>query len=178
MAKFASREEQRFSPISQKLIEAVSGPARQKPIALDVQEEAAKVVQLRTKVDEETSRESFEETNHDKSTPATGEQDTDERLTVTMRYHVSPEEKEDTEEFIRRLSSAAKIRLTHSNIMRACRDILFQVEERLVTELSKAKLRRPINEKRAIAFFESRLTEIIRTAIRQSPLPHGRGGRE
>jgi hypothetical protein len=110
--------------------------------------------------------------------PEAEEQPAEERLIVTMRYHVTPEEKEDTEEFVRRLSSAAKMRLTHSNIMRACRDILFQVEERLVAELNRAKLRRPINEKRAIAFFESRLTEIIRTAIRQSPLPHGRSGRE
>jgi hypothetical protein len=95
-----------------------------------------------------------------------------------MRYHVSSEEKDDTEELIRRLSSVAKMRLTHSNIMRACRDILFQVEDRLVAELSKAKLKRPINDKRAIAFFESRLTEIIRTAIRQSPLPHNKIGRD
>jgi hypothetical protein len=102
----------------------------------------------------------------------------EQRLTVTMRYHVTPEEKEDIEELIRRLSSVAKMRLTHSNIMRACRDLLFQVEDRLLTELGKAKLKRPINDKRAIAFFESRLTEIIRTAIRQSPLPHLRSGRE
>ena len=95
-----------------------------------------------------------------------------------MRYHVSPAEKEETEEFIRRLSAAAKVNLTHSNIMRACRDILFQVEERLITELTRAKLRRPINDKRAIAFFEARLTELIRTAIRQSPLPHSKSGRE
>jgi len=95
-----------------------------------------------------------------------------------MRYHVSGEEKDDTEELIRRLSSAAKMRLTHSNIMRACRDILFQVEDRLVAELSRAKLKRPINDKRAIAFFESRLTEIIRTAIRQSPLLHSKNNRD
>jgi hypothetical protein len=177
MAKFASREEQRFSPISQKLIDAVSGPAPLKPIAADVQEEATKVVQLRTKVDE-ASQTPFERSDSSKPTSEMVEQAAEERLTVTMRYHVSPDEKDDTEEFIRRLSSAAKMRLTHSNVMRACRDILFQVEERLIAEVSKAKLRRPINDKRAIAFFESRLTEIIRTAIRQSPLPHSRSGRE
>jgi len=177
MAKFASREEQRFSPISQKLIEAVSGPTRPKPIAADLQEETTKVVQLRAKVDE-VPQASFEQLQSREPAPEAEEQLTEERLTVAMRYHVSPEEKEDTEEFIRRLSNAAKMRLTHSNIMRACRNILFQVEERLVVELNRAKLRRPINEKRAIAFFESRLTEIIRTAIRQSPLPHSRSSRE
>ncbi|MGE0683994.1 MAG: hypothetical protein AB7P69_24200 [Candidatus Binatia bacterium] len=177
MAKFASQEEHRFSPISQKLIEAVSGPIRAKPITADLQEETTKVIQIRAKSDE-VPKASFEQSQSSVPVPETEAQLSEERLTVTMRYHVSPEEKEDTEEFIRRLSSAAKMRLTHSNIMRACRDILFQVEERLVAELSRAKLKRPINEKRAIAFFESRLTEIIRTAIRQSPLPHSRTSRE
>ena len=35
MAKFASGEEQRFSPISQKLIDTVSGPARSKPVVTE-----------------------------------------------------------------------------------------------------------------------------------------------
>jgi hypothetical protein len=177
MAKFASQEEQRFSPISQKLIEAVSGPAHPKPVEAEVQEETGKVVQIRAKVDE-APQAVVERSESNESAPETAdERPAEERLTVTMRYHVSPEEKDDTEEFIRRLSSAAKMRLTHSNIMRACRDILFQVEDRLITDLNRAKLKRPINEKRAIAFFESRLTEIIRAAIRQSPFPHSRSGR-
>ena len=181
MAKFASGEEQRFSPISQKLIDAVSGPAQSKPVVTEGQEETPKVVQIRAKADE-VSRESFELSGgpalYDEPTRETEGRISEEKLTVTMRYHVSSEEKDDTEELIRRLSSVAKMHLTHSNIMRACRDILFQVEDRLVAELSKAKLRRPINDKRAIAFFESRLTEIIRTAIRQSPLPHNKNSRD
>ena len=171
MAKFASREEKLFSPISQKLIDAVSGPAQPKRDSAERQEETAKVVQMRARAEE-----SHQPLTVQAETPEP-EPEAEERLTGTMRYHVSPEEKGETEEFIRRLSSAAKMRLTHSNIMRACRDILFQVEERLVTELSRAKLKRPINEKRALAFFESRLTEIIHTAIRHSPL-HNRSGRE
>lgn len=177
MAKFASKEEQRFSPISQKLIEAVSGPVREKPMVADLQEETTKIVQIRAKT-EEVPKTEVKQSRSVEPVAETEGQLAEERLTVTMRYHVSAEEKEDTEEFIRRLSSAAKMRLTHSNIMRACRDILFQVEDRLVAELNRAKLKRPINEKRAIAFFESRLTEIIRTAIRQSPLPHSRSNRE
>ena len=181
MAKFASGEEQRFSPISQKLIDAVSGPAQPKPVATEGQEETTKVVQIRAKADEvsQASLELLREpAQHDELARETEEQIAEEKLTVTMRYHVSSEEKDDTEELIRRLSSVAKMRLTHSNIMRACRDVLFQVEDRLVAELSKAKLRRPINDKRAIAFFESRLTEIIRTAIRQSPLTHNRSSKD
>ena len=181
MAKFASGEEQRFSPISQKLIDAVSGPARSKLDVTEGQEETTKVVQIRAKADE-VSPVPFElssaSTLRDEAARETEGQISEDKLTVTMRYHVSSEEKDDTEELIRRLSSVAKMRLTHSNIMRSCRDILFQVEDRLVAELNKAKLKRPINDKRAIAFFESRLTEIIRTAIRQSPLLHGKNNRD
>ena len=106
MAKFASREEQRFSPISQKLIEAVSGPVREKPIAADLQEETTKVVQIRAKA-EEVPKQAFEQSQNVEPMAETEGQLAEERLTVTMRYHVSAEEKEDTEEFIRRLSSAA-----------------------------------------------------------------------
>ncbi|SRR5436309_15440875 len=172
MAKFATGEEKRFSPISQKLLDAVSGPTQLKRDAPELPRDEGKVVQMRLPV-EEISRSSLDE-KVETSGPGLEE----ERLTRTMRYHVSPAEKEETEEFIRRLSAAAKVNLTHSNIMRACRDILFQVEERLIAELTRAKLRRPINDKRAIAFFEARLTELIRTAIRQSPLPHSKSGRE
>jgi hypothetical protein len=177
MAKFASGEEKRFSPISQKLIDAVSGPGSPQQQPPDRDEEASKVVRMRAVAQEGP------QINRTLATPsASGSEASEgaveeERLTRTMRYHVSPTEKEDTDDFIRRLSAAAKVNLTHSNIMRACRDILFQVEERLISELTKGKIRRPINDKRAIAFFESRLTDIIRTAIRQSPLPH-RDGRD
>ena len=99
------------------------------------------------------------------------------RLSLVMRYHVSDEEKQETERFVHRVSQAADVSITHSNLTRACRDLLFQVEDRLTLELSRAKLKRPINDKQAIAFFESRLTEVIHAAIRQSPLPYTRGGK-
>ena|SRR5713226_8787263 len=172
MAKFASTEEKRFSPISQKLIDAVSGPVPGHNAAVDTLREDAKVVPMRS-----TAVERPQAVTRPEDT-VESEREGEERLTRTMRYHVSPTEKVETEEFIQRLSAAAKVSLTHSNIMRACRDILFQVEDRLITELTKAHLRRPINDKRAIAFFESRLTEILHTAIRQSPLVHNRSGRE
>jgi len=172
MAKFATVEEKRFSPISQKLLDAVSGPAQLRHEEPEPLKPEPKVVLLRTGAEEPLQPRT--------DSPEALEPDIDEseRLTKAMRYHVSPSEKDETEDFIRRLSVAAKVSLTHSNVMRACRDILFQVEDRLISELSKAKLRRPINEKRAIAFFEARLTEIIRNAVRQSPLSHNRNGRE
>jgi hypothetical protein len=173
MAKFATGEEKRFSPISQKLLDAVSGPAQMRHEEPEPLKPEPKIVQLRTGVEKPLQP----ETDYNPETPEP-DIDESERLTKAMRYHVSPSERDETEDFIRRLSVAAKVSLTHSNVMRACRDMLFQVEDRLISELSKAKLRRPINEKRAIAFFEARLTEIIRNAVRQSPLSHNRNGRE
>ena len=172
MAKFATGEEKRFSPISQKLLDAVSGPVQVRHEEPGPLKPEPNIVQLQTGVEEPLQPQT------DSSEAPEPDVDESERLTKAMRYHVSPSEREETEDFIRRLSVAAKVGLTHSNVMRACRDMLFQVEDRLISEFSKAKLRRPINEKRAIAFFEARLTEIIRNAVRQSPLSHNRNGRE
>ena len=111
------------------------------------------------------------------ATPATAyaEYENAERLTRQMRYQATPTEELETKELLRRLSLAAGTSLTHSNLMRSCRDLLLQVEDKLVDELRRAKLRRPINDKHAIARFESRLTEAIRAAVRQNPLPYNRG---
>jgi hypothetical protein len=172
MAKFATGEEKRFSPISQKLLDAVSGPSQLRHEEPEPLKPDPKVVQIRTGVEDVLQPQSSN------STVSEPDSDEGEKLTRAMRYHVSPSEKDETEDFIHRLSVAAKVSLTHSNVMRACRDILFQVEDRLISELSKARLRRPINDKRALAFFEARLTEIIRNAVRQSPISHNRSGRE
>jgi len=158
MAKFASGDEKPFSPISQKLIDAASGPGRPQPEPDDRREEASKVVRMRAATSEGRQVNRIEPAPSESGSETPEVAAEQERLTKTMRYHVSPTEKEDTEEFIRRLSAAAKVNLTHSNSMRACRDILFQVEERVISELNRAKLRRPINDKSAIAFFEAQLT--------------------
>ena len=165
MAKFAPQDEKPFNPITDKLLQAVSGAApaatadagEELPPVRRPREAPSKVVPLQT--------------------PATeyAEYENAERLTRQMRYQATPTEELETKEFLRRLSLAAGTSLTHSNLMRACRDLLLQVEEKLVDELRRAKLRRPINDKHAIARFEARLTEAIRAAVRQNPLPYNRG---
>lgn len=165
MAKFAPQDEKPFNPITDKLLQAVSGAA---PVTTaDTGEELvpirrpreapSKVVPLQTSATEYAEYENAE------------------RLTRQMRYQATPTEEIETKEFLRRLSLAAGTSLTHSNLMRSCRDLLLQVEEKLVDELRRAKLRRPINDKHAIARFEARLTEAIRAAVRQNPLPYNRG---
>ena len=165
MAKFAPQDEKPFNPITDKLLQAVSGAAPATTADADEElqtvrrprEASSKVVPLPTPATEYTEYENAE------------------RLTRQMRYQATPTEELETKEFLRRLSLAAGTSLTHSNLMRSCRDLLLQVEDKLVDELRRAKLRRPINDKHAIARFESRLTEAIRVAVRQNPLPYNRG---
>jgi hypothetical protein len=88
-----------------------------------------------------------------------------------MRYGATPTEEKETKEFVSRISAATGLSLTHSNLMRSCRDLLFQVEDKLIDEIRNANLKRPINDKHAIARFEAHITEIIRTAIRREPIP-------
>jgi hypothetical protein len=170
MAKLAEKGERTFSPIADKLIEAVSSPQVLPPGPTEEAPPERKVVPMRREEEGTTHQKPPQEALL--VDPSFGK-----RLSLVMRYHVSDEEKQETEKFVHRVSQAAEVAITHSNLMRACRDLLFQVEDRFTLELSRAKLKRPINDKQAIAFFESRLTEIIHTAIRQSPLPYARGGR-
>jgi hypothetical protein len=171
MAKLAEKEERTFSPIADKLIEAVGAPVVPPPEPTEEPPPESKVVSMRR-----TEQDTAPQALPPQEVPVV-EAPSEKRLSLVMRYHVSDEEKQETERFVHRVSQAAEVAITHSNLMRACRDLLFQVEDRLTLELSRAKLRRPINDKQAIAFFESRLTEIIHTAIRQSPLPYARGGK-
>jgi len=165
MAKFAPQDEKPFNPITDKLLQAVSGAAP--ATAADADEELQPVRRLREAPSEMVPL----------PTSATeyAEYENAERLTRQMRYQATPTEELETKELLRRLSLAAGTSLTHSNLMRSCRDLLLQVEDKLVDELRRAKLRRPINDKHAIARFESRLTEAIRAAVRQNPLPYNRG---
>jgi hypothetical protein len=165
MAKFAPKDEKQFNPITDKLLQAVSGAAP--ATTADAGEELLPVRRLREAPSKVVPLQ----------TPATEytEYENAERLTRQMRYQATPTEELETKEFLRRLSLAVGTSLTHSNLMRACRDLLLQVEDKLVDELRRANLRRPINDKHAIARFEARLTEAIRVAVRQNPLPYNRG---
>jgi len=165
MAKFAPTDEKPFNPITDKLIQSVSG-ATQRTTG-DEGEELQTARRPRELQPQVVPIQVFTEEHP--------EQESAERLTRQMRYQATPTEERETKEFLRRVSLAAGTSLTHSNLLRACRDLLIQVEEKLGEELRRAKLRRPINDKHAIARFEARLTEVIRTAVRQNPLPHIRG---
>lgn len=161
MAKLAKMEEKSFSPIAKKLIDSVSSPVPELDSSSS-KEEAGSESNLQL-ADRHTESESSEVLQQ--------QAELGERLTRQMRYGATPTEEKDTKEFIKRISAATGLSLTHSNLMRSCRDLLFQVEDNLINEIKIANLKRPINDKHAIARFESHITEIVRTAIRKAPIP-------
>ena len=57
------------------------------------------------------------------------------------------------------------------------RDLYAEVSTRIVAELEKTQLKRPMNERRALTIFEARLAEILHTAMRQTPLSYARRAR-
>ena len=176
MAKFARPEEKSFSPLNLKLIEEATEPTlpplepSKPPAPRQTKDTRTNVVALMTGVENHQPR-ALE------STEALEIETVEDQLTESMRYRVSRVERREIEKFVQRLSDAANVNLTHSNIMRACRDILFQAEERIVAELEKTQLKRPMNERRALTIFEARLAEILHTAMRQTPLSYARRAR-
>jgi hypothetical protein len=175
MAKFARPEDKSFSPLNLKLIEEATEPTplpepSKPPAPGQTKDTRTKVVALMTGVENHQPR-ALE------SAEALEIETAEDQLTESMRYRVSRVERREIEKFIQRLSDAANVNLTHSNIMRACRDILFQAEDRIVAELEKTQLKRPMNERRALTIFEARLAEILHTAMRQTPLSYERRAR-
>lgn len=166
MAKFARSDEKPFNPLSRKLIDDATGVTGQPVQHAQEQAQRTNVVPLISSIENHT-----QQGREDQSLEIETAED---QLTESMRYRVSRIERKEIEKFIQRLSDAANVNLTHSNLMRACRDILFQAEDRLVAELKKTKLKRPMNDRRALTIFEARVAEILHTAIRQTPLSYGR----
>ncbi|CAN5818141.1 hypothetical protein BH23PLA1_BH23PLA1_44960 [soil metagenome] len=69
-----------------------------------------------------------------------------------------------------RLAQESGIKLTMSHLIRPYFDLLLYCEEQFAEELRGAGLARPINDKTALAYFESRLAEVIHNALRKAPL--------
>jgi hypothetical protein len=165
MAKLARPDEKLFNPLSRKLIDEATGVTEPPVEHAKEHEQRTNVVPLAPSTEEHTQRGRAEKSLEIETA--------EDQLTESMRYRVSRIERKEIERFVQRLSEAANVNLTHSNLMRACRDVLFQAEDRLIAELEKTKLKRPINDRRALTIFESRLAEILHTAIRQTPLSYG-----
>src|SRR5947208_1716273 len=131
MAKFARPEDKSFSPLNLKLIEEATEPTlpppepSKPPAPRQTKDTRTKVVALMTGVENHQPR-ALE------SVQALEIETAEDQLTESMRYRVSRVERREIEKFVQRLSNASNVNLTHNNIMRACRDILFQAEGRIV----------------------------------------------
>jgi hypothetical protein len=170
MAKLARPDEKLFNPLSRKLIEEATGVTEPPVAPYPAQEQRTHGVPRAQHPEEHPPRASDAKSLEIETA--------EDQLTESMRYRVSRIERREIDRFVQRLSEAAQVNLTHSNLMRACRDVLFQAEERLIAELEKTTLKRPINDRRALTIFESRLAEMLHTAIRQTPLTYEWRSRE
>lgn len=116
-----------------------------------------------------------------RSWPASpGAPDSQERLTRTLRCLMTPEDERRYKDLAQRLSRALvappslrgrdrgelQSQVSLSHLVRACLEFLVRIEPELHRELEAAQLARPNNDRRAIAAFETRLTEIIERACR------------
>src|SRR5215831_13242586 len=118
MAKFARPEEKSFSPLNLKLIEEATEPTLpqpepRKPLApRKTKDTQTKLVALLAGVESNQPRAV-------ESAEALEIETAEDLLTESMRYRVSRVERREIEKFVQRLSDAANVNLTHSNIMRA-----------------------------------------------------------
>ena len=159
MAKLARDDERTFNPLSQKLIDRAAGVGEDGPeTAHD------NLIPMPQAAIVDAAPEAVEDELPDIETPS-------DRLTESMRYRVSRVERREIDKFVGRLSDAAGMTLTHSNLMRAARDVLLLSEEKLIAELRRLKLKRPINDRRALTIFEAKIAEVIHSSILQVPLP-------
>src|SRR5215510_9627275 len=168
MAKFARPEDKSFSPLNLKLIEEATEPTlplpelSKPPAPRQTKDTRTKVVALMTGVENHQPR-ALE------SAEALEIETAEDQLTESMRYRVSRVERREIEKFVQRLSDAANVNLTHNNIMRACRYILFQAEDRIVAELEKNQLKRPMINRTSLTIFDALLPQIFLSIMRQPP---------
>ena len=92
-----------------------------------------------------------------------------ERLSRAVKCLFTPSEEQELRALVERLGTEAKVSLGLSHLMRPYFELLLHCEGELATELRRAGLIRPINDKTAIAMFESVLAEAIHAALRKSP---------
>lgn len=163
MAKFEKENATAFNPLRRKLIEEAGVYTSPRDLKQETEDHERNLIDSNQTENLQQNRE------REKSLEIETKND---RLTESMRYRVSRIERREIEKFVDRLSEAADMSLTHSNIMRATRDVLFKAEEKIADELRKVNLKRPINDRRALTIFESNIAEIIHNAIHSTPLPN------
>lgn len=179
MVKYARGEEKPFDPISNKVLTAIASPVGPAPEQQPDESTAPALPQAEAKPEKSLeptpaqARSAPERLRvvpgkrpaQKQRVPVTAKS---ERLSRAVKCLFTPSEEQELRALVVRLAGEAKFSLSLSHLLRPYFELLLHCEEQLSAEIRRAGLSRPINEKTAIALFESQLAEVIHSALRKS----------
>jgi hypothetical protein len=173
MAKIAREESKAFSPIDSKLLGTLAETASVEPAPPAMPPQAEHVDQpAAPAVAGKTSPQPKREKPRAKPTPlpapASPPPPNNEKLNRVVKCLFTASEEQELRNLVNRLREKAGISLSFSHLMRPFFDLLLQSEDQLGEELANAGLRRPINDKNALAAFERNLAVVIHEALRRT----------
>jgi hypothetical protein len=172
MAKMASSEGKSFNPIDSKLLGSLAGTTPAEPAQPVTPPPAVQMPQPQPSVAEEQvtppKRPKAEADSTPRPGPARRPQPQEERLSRVVKCLFTPSEDQEHRNLLNRLREKTGITLSFSHLMRPFFALLLLSEEELTRELANAGLRRPINDKNALAAFERELAAIIHAALRRT----------
>jgi hypothetical protein len=185
MVKFAKGDEKPFDPISNKLLNAIANPPQQGESVedaprLELAEQGHPPAPLKPDAQVPESKSPPAKKSPERSkrrqpkaptlSVLTKQSKKPERLNCVVKCLFTPTEDQELRAMVGRLAQDSGIKLTFSHLIRPYFDLLLYCEEQLAEELRGAGLTRPVNDKTALAYFESRLAEVIHNAMRKTPL--------
>jgi len=173
MAKIAPNEPKSFSPIDSKLLSSLAAtspvePAQSETPSAPLQEPAPSRAPIEKKETPQTKQTESRTVIQSHPTPARRPQPEDERLSRVVKCLFTPSEDQAHRNMLNRLREKTGIALSFSHLMRPFFALLLLSEKDLTEELANSGLRRPINDKNALAAFERELATIIHEALRRT----------
>jgi hypothetical protein len=174
MAKFAREETKPFNPIDSKMLGALAEIATPEPDQSDFPPEPESISPpAAPAVTAKASPPPRRDRPPAKSTPIPAPvslppRPNAEKLNRVVKCLFTESEEQELRNLLNRLRAKSGISLSFSHLMRPFFDLLLQSEDQLGEELANAGLRRPINDKNALAAFERDLAHVIHEALRRT----------
>lgn len=174
MAKIAREEGKAFSPIDSKLLGTLAGTASVEPAQPVMPPQAEPMVPPEPPaVDRMASPQPKRDGPEAKTSPLPAPAKVPpppatEKLDRVVKCLFTASEERELRSLVNRLGVKAGTSLTLSHLIRPFFDLLLQSEDQLGEELANAGLRRPINDKNALAAFERDLAHVIHEALRKT----------
>ncbi len=174
MAKIAREETKAFNPIDSKMLGTLAEIATPEPAqpAIPPQEEPI-ALPAAPAVAGKASPQPRRDRPQAKAMPLPAPaslppQPNAEKLNRVVKCLFTESEEQELRNLLNRLRAKSGISLSFSHLMRPFFDLLLQSEQQLGEELAHAGLRRPINDKNALAAFERDLALVIHEALRKT----------